>query len=118
VNRKDAAILATNLARAGIVTWGEGDFSGDDRVTLADLRLLQGNFGFGTASPSMAQAVVVGHAETQLHGMEVLRRPLAVHRRLAGSQLHSPVVDQVLAGFASKPLTANRIAGRVRGASA
>jgi hypothetical protein len=44
VNRLDLAQFTPYLGRSGNATWTEGDFDGDRKTTLADLKILQANY--------------------------------------------------------------------------
>jgi hypothetical protein len=57
VDRTDLALFATHLGTATGAVWSTGDFNDDGKTTLADLALLQANFGRSGASPSANAAV-------------------------------------------------------------
>jgi hypothetical protein len=49
VDRDDLVLLMSSYGKTTDATFSEGDFSGDFKVGLADLRILNANFGFGTS---------------------------------------------------------------------
>ena len=57
VDRDDAARLVANLGRNDCVTINDGDFTTDGAVGLADLLLLQANFGMSLPPPGGAAPV-------------------------------------------------------------
>jgi hypothetical protein len=58
VDRSDAALFAPYLGMTTPAVWSTGDFNGDQLTTLADLSLLQANFGTTLASPPASTAAV------------------------------------------------------------
>jgi ELWxxDGT repeat protein len=60
VDRRDVAVIAANLGRSGNATWQNGDFSGDARVGVRDLALVQANFA--PAPAPLADAIVASVA--------------------------------------------------------
>jgi subtilisin-like proprotein convertase family protein len=116
IDRRDVAILAWNFGRQFGARWDDGDFTGDGRVTLADLAIVVSRLGestTSTGSPSPAPPTdATSENETIPDAIRSVRRRRVVGVR--GVAMSIVAVDDVLTAESElflprSPLRAQRL---------
>jgi hypothetical protein len=87
VDRRDAALVATQFGRTGPATWASGDWDISGSTDLADLARLQANFSQSAGSPTAA-------ASASAVVMKATRGSSPASRRVR-SPVVAPIVDSL-----------------------